>query len=131
MGKRLGIPASWRSFINHGACAFGVTFPENAGQGSTWNVELVRQIAAANAAAARAITVRFNRPGQKKFSMAVAVDPVAATLAELRAARYQCGHCVCCEACTLQLERCPSCRVGPIRVVARGAALAFEASFVS
>ena len=50
-------------------------------------------------------------------------------MAELRAARYQCGHCVCCEACTLQLERCPSCRVGPIRVVARGAALAFEASF--
>jgi len=52
-------------------------------------------------------------------------------MAELRATRYQCGHCVCCEACTLQLERCPSCRVGPIRVVARGAALAFEASFVS
>ena len=24
-------------------------------------------------------------------------------MAELRAARYQCGHCVCCEACTLQL----------------------------
>jgi hypothetical protein len=55
VGKRLGIPASWRSFIHHGACAFGVTFPENAGQGSTWNVELVWQIAAANAAAARAI----------------------------------------------------------------------------
>ena len=51
-------------------------------------------------------------------------------MAELRAARYQCGHCVCCEACTLQLERCPSCRVGPIRVVARGASLAFEDSFV-
>ena len=75
-------------------------------------------------------------------------------MAELRAARYQCGHCVCCvgpafklrqrslrtadavcallsqEACTLQLERCPSCRVGPIHVVSRGAALAFEDSFV-
>ena len=44
------------------------------------------QLQRLRAAAARAITVRFNRPGQKKFSMAVAVDPVAATLAELRAA---------------------------------------------
>jgi beta-glucosidase len=55
VGKRLGIPASWRSFINHGVCAFGVTFPENVGQGSTWDVELVQQVAAANAGAARAI----------------------------------------------------------------------------
>lgn len=55
VGKRLGIPASWRSFINHGACAFGVTFPENVGQGSTWDTDLVQQVAAANAAAARAI----------------------------------------------------------------------------
>ena len=48
-----------------------------------------------------------------------------------RAARYRCGHCVACEACTLQLERCPSCRVAPIEVVARGATLAFEESFVA
>ena len=48
-----------------------------------------------------------------------------------RAPRYRCGHCVACEACTLQLERCPSCRVAPIEVVARGATLAFEESFVA
>eukprot|EP01047_Picozoa_sp_COSAG01_P057623 COSAG01_NODE_6684_length_3545_cov_1.480267_2_plen_728_part_00 len=55
VGARLGVPASWRSFINHGAAAFGVTFPENIAQGSSWNPALVRRIAAANAAAARAI----------------------------------------------------------------------------
>ena len=52
-------------------------------------------------------------------------------MVEHRAVRYRCGHCICCEACTAQLERCPSCRVAPIHVVARGAALAFEDSFVS
>ena len=52
-------------------------------------------------------------------------------MAELRAVRYRCGHCVCCEACTTQLERCPSCRVAPIHVVARGVGLAFEDSFVA
>lgn len=51
-------------------------------------------------------------------------------MAEGRSTRYSCGHCVCCEACTALLERCPSCRVAPIRVVARGAALAFEETFV-
>eukprot|EP01050_Picozoa_sp_SAG11_P026002 SAG11_NODE_6072_length_1394_cov_1.478764_1_plen_226_part_10 len=49
------MPASWRSFINHGAAAFGVTFPENVGQGASWNVGLVTELAAANAKAARAI----------------------------------------------------------------------------
>ena len=52
-------------------------------------------------------------------------------MAEPRAVRYRCGHCTCCEACTALLERCPSCRVAPIHVVARGAALAYEESFVA
>ena len=47
-----------------------------------------------------------------------------------RRVRYACGHCVCCEECTALLQRCPSCRVGPINVVARGERLAFEESFV-
>ena len=51
-------------------------------------------------------------------------------MAAPRATRYRCGHCLCCEACTRLLERCPSCRVAPIRVVARGASLALEESFV-
>ena len=52
-------------------------------------------------------------------------------MAATRDARYRCGHCVACEACTQQLERCPSCRVAPIEIVARGAALALEESFVA
>lgn len=52
-------------------------------------------------------------------------------MAAPRAARYRCGHCVCCEACTQQLVRCPSCRVAPVLVVARGTALAFEETFVA
>lgn len=48
-----------------------------------------------------------------------------------RATRFRCGHCVCCEACTAQLQRCPSCRVAPIHVVARGEGLAFEETFVA
>ena len=55
VGLRLGIPASWRSFINHGAVAFGVTFPEAVGLGSTWDTALVAEVAAANAATARAL----------------------------------------------------------------------------
>ena len=51
-------------------------------------------------------------------------------MAAPRAVRYRCGHCLCCEACTALLERCPSCRVAPIHVVARGEVLAFEESFV-
>ena len=35
--------------------SLGVTFPENVGQGSTWDTELIGQIASLNAAAARAI----------------------------------------------------------------------------
>ena len=50
-------------------------------------------------------------------------------MAAARAVRFRCGHCVCCEECTVQLERCPACRSGPIEVVARGEELAHEESF--
>ena len=51
-------------------------------------------------------------------------------MAAARDVRFLCGHCVCCAACTALLERCPSCRVAPIRIADRGAALAFEETFV-
>lgn len=51
-------------------------------------------------------------------------------MASPRGVRYRCGHCVCCEPCTELLERCPSCRVGPIRVIARSSSLALEDTFV-
>ena len=51
-------------------------------------------------------------------------------MASPRGVRYRCGHCVCCEPCTELLERCPSCRVGPIHVIARSSSLALEDTFV-
>lgn len=54
-------------------------------------------------------------------------------LSEPRAARFRCGHCVCCEACGDQLEShadtCPICRA-PAAIMARGAHLATENTFV-
>ena len=52
-------------------------------------------------------------------------------MAAPRACRYSCGHCICCTQCTALIDRCPSCRVGPIHVVATGAGLAFEDSFAA
>ena len=51
-------------------------------------------------------------------------------MAAPRECRYACGHCLCCRQCTRQLERCPSCRVSPIRIVDSGQGLAFEQSFM-
>eukprot|EP00666_Eupelagonemidae_sp_cell4sb_P016787 gene16787-22818_t len=54
-GARLGLPVGWRMFDMHGAPAFGTTFPEGISQGCTWDTRLVAEIAAANAAIARAV----------------------------------------------------------------------------
>ena len=51
-------------------------------------------------------------------------------MAAPRDVRYRCGHCVCCAPCSALLDRCPACRVAPIRIIAHGEALAFEDSFV-
>jgi len=55
-------------------------------------------------------------------------------MAELRAARFRCGHCVACLLCAellVQLEAgCPACRV-PAVIVERGAHLAAGATFIA
>lgn len=60
LGKRLGVPASYRQLAIHGTEAFGVIFPEGPGIGATWDVDLVRDMAAAIAIEARAIGADMN-----------------------------------------------------------------------
>ena len=63
------------------------------------------------------------------------VNSLASLLDELRAVRFRCGHCLCCERCADALvqraDGCPSCRT-PIEIVgARGAHLAAESTFIA
>eukprot|EP00658_Telonema_sp_P-2_P002985 TRINITY_DN11096_c0_g1_i3.p1 TRINITY_DN11096_c0_g1~~TRINITY_DN11096_c0_g1_i3.p1 ORF type:complete len:226 (-),score=32.02 TRINITY_DN11096_c0_g1_i3:247-924(-) len=51
---RLGIPASWSQEALHSGATGGTVFPELVTQGSSWDPELVTQIAAAIALEARA-----------------------------------------------------------------------------
>ena len=55
--SRLGIPVSFISEGLHGGAPGGTIFPEPIGQGMSWNVALVSQIAAVTAAEASAIGV--------------------------------------------------------------------------
>ena len=54
-------------------------------------------------------------------------------MVEPRAARFRCGHCMCCESCADALQQrgdgCPVCRV-PIVIAGRGVHLAGEKTFV-
>ena len=56
-GSRLGIPASFSQEALHSSTKGGTVFPELVTQGSSWDPELVRDIAAAIAVEARAVGV--------------------------------------------------------------------------
>ena len=54
---RLGVPVSFSNEALHSAVKGGTVFPEQVTQGSTWDVDLVRDVAAAIALEARAVGV--------------------------------------------------------------------------
>lgn len=56
-GARLGLPPSFRTLATHGGEAFGTVMPQGPALGATWDVSLVRELAAAGAAEARALGI--------------------------------------------------------------------------
>lgn len=52
--SRLSIPVTFHAETLHSSAASGTIFPMPVGQGSTWDTEIVRMVAAANARQARA-----------------------------------------------------------------------------
>jgi beta-glucosidase len=71
--SRLHIPVSFHSETLHGACGGCTIFPMPAGQGSTWDAQLVHDIAAAVAEEAYAVGIdrgfspELNVPGDARF----------------------------------------------------------------